>query len=193
VRSKGKTKKRVSRNHPGKSTDEDRMDEANVVGADKFTMEGALKRFLVTYAGAIAIGIVLTYLYVMMLVRTGHLVMVLLVVPLYAYIFADMVLWMRKGIRSVEVDSSGLTIHRINDGTPARIEADQITGVYVSRFLDRTTVNIVLKGGTVKTFLSIRRYTGPRIRMTNEPYDHNQFVDFVKRVTTLRRGNLSPH
>lgn len=154
---------------------------------DTFKMEGTLKRFLLLYSGAFIIGAFLTYVYVIMLMRIGHMILLILALPLYVYVFSDLLLWVRSGVRSVEVDSSGLTIHRSNDRSPARIQADQITGVYVSRFLDRTTVHIVLRGGTAKVYLGIRLYSGPCIRMTNESFDRAQFLDFVRRVTNLRR------
>jgi hypothetical protein len=154
-------------------------------------MEGSLKRYLLIYSGSFVIGAILTYIFATMLMRTGHLIYLLLVLPLFAYVFNDLLLWLRRGVRSVELDASGLTIHQRKAGTATRVQADQITGVYVSRFLDRTTVNIVLKGGTVKTFLGIRRYSGPRIRMTNEPFDRVQFLDFVRRATNLRRVSQS--
>jgi hypothetical protein len=168
-------------------TDEDERQEAKMTQPEILKMEGSLKRYLLIYSGAFVLGAILTYIFAMMLMRTGHLIYLLLVLPLFAYVFNDLVLWLRKGVRSAELDTSGLTIHQRNAAAPTRIEADQITGIYVSRFLDRTTVNIVLKGGTVKTFLGIRRYSGPRIRMTNEPYDRAQFLDFVRRATNLRR------
>jgi hypothetical protein len=155
--------------------------------SEVFRMDGTLKRLLLVYSGAFVIGAVLTYIYVIMLVKMGHLILLILAVPLYIYVFSDLFLWMRKGVRSVEIDSSGLIVYRMNAQTPDRLEADQVTGVYVSRFLDRTTINIVLRGGTVKSFLGIKRYSGPRIRMTNEPYDRAQFLEFTRRVTNLRR------
>jgi hypothetical protein len=160
--------------------------------SDVFRMEGTLNRFLLVYSGAFIIGVVLTYIYVRMLIGTGYLILTILAVPLFAYVFGDLFVWMKRGVRSVEVDSSGLTIHRMNTQSPSRVEADEVTGVYVSKFLDRTTVNIVLRGGTVKRFMGIKRYSGPRIRMTNEPYDRAQFLDFVRRVTTLRRVVQAP-
>jgi len=160
---------------------------------ESFRMEGSLKRYLLVYSGAIVIGVILTYIYVMMLVRTGHLILLILAIPLFAYVFNDLLLWLRKGVRAVELDSSGMTVYRKNAQAPERIKSDQLTGVYVSRFLDRTTVNIVLRGGTVRRFLGIRRYSGPRIRMTNEPYDRAQFPDFIRRVMSLRRIVQTEH
>ncbi len=161
--------------------------EPNSTSASTFTMRGTLKKLLPDYLSAFIIGAILTYVYVTLLIRTGHLILLVLAVPLYVYVFSDLFLWLRNGIRAVEVDSLGLTIHRPHDRAPMRIQADQITGVFVSRFLDRTTIMIMLDGGTVKRFMGMKRYSGPRIRITNEPFDRVQFLDFVRRVTNLRR------
>ncbi len=150
-------------------------------------MEGTLKRFLLVYSGAFFLGAVLLYIFVTMLMRTGHPLLVILAVPIYAYAFGDFFIWTRNGIRSVELDSSGFRIARPHDQAPVQIEANQIAGVYVSQFIDRTTVQIVLRGGTVRTFLGFKLYSGPHIRMTNEPYDKVQFVEFTRQVRTLRR------
>jgi hypothetical protein len=166
--------------------------EPNSTSPKTFTMQSTLKRLLPDYSSAFVIGAILTYIYVILLIRTGHLILLILAVPLYVYIFSDLFIWLRNGIRAVEVDSLGLTIHRPHDRAPVRIQADQITGVFVSRFLDRTTIIIVLDGGTVKRFMGMKRYSGPRIRMTNEPFDRVQFLDFVRRVTNLRRIAQSP-
>ena len=161
--------------------------EPNTTQPDTFTMVGTLKRFLLINSGAFVIGAVLTYIYVIMLIRTGHLILLILAVPLYIYTFSDLLLWVRNGVQSIEIDPSGLTILRRNDRTSARIEANQIADVYVSRFLDRTTIQIVLRGCTVKRIMGLKRYSGPHIRMTNEPYDKVQFLEFTRQVKTLRR------
>ena len=161
--------------------------DSTVAQQDTFKMEGTLKRFLMVYSGAFFIGVVLLYIFVIMLIRTEHLILLVYAVPLYAYAFGDLFIWMRNGIRSVVLDSSGLTIARPHDQTPVHVEADQITGVYVSKFIDRTTIHLVLRGGTVRTFLGFRLYSGPNIRITNEPYDKVQFLEFTRQVRTLGR------
>lgn len=155
-------------------------------------MEGTPRRYLIAYAGAFLIGVVMTYVYALMLARTGHLVYVIVVVPLFAYVFSDLLIWLRRGVRTVEMDSTGFSVRLVRDQQPTHIDANQVTGVYVSRFLDRTTVNILLRGATVRRFLGIRRYTGPRIRLTNEPFDNAQFRDFLRRVTKLRHPAPAP-
>jgi len=150
-------------------------------------MEGSLKRFLTTYAGAFAIGVVLTYLFLTLLIRAGHPVYVLVVLPLFFYVFMDLVVWLNRGVRSIEVTPGGLTARLARQAQSMRVERNEISGVYVSRFLDRTTVTILLRGATVRTLLGMRQYSGPRIRLTNEPFDRREFQEFVRRATKLRQ------
>jgi len=160
--------------------------ESRPTPLDTFKMEASLKRFLITYSGAFTIGVVLTFVFANILMKSRHLIFVLVVVPLFAYVFNDLFSWLRRGVRSLEMDSTGLKIHFVRKPEATRIEASDVTAVYSSRFLDRTTVNILLKGATARRFLGIRVYSGPRIRMTNDPFDKSQFHDFVRRITNLR-------
>jgi hypothetical protein len=154
---------------------------------ESFKMVGSVKRALWVYAGPFTIGVVLTYIFVAMLKGTGHYLLLLWLIPLYVYVFWDLVLWLMRGVRAVEMDSTGLSITRAGNQSPVRINSNQITAVYVSRSLDRTTVNILLQGSRVTTFLSFRRYSGPRVRMTVEPFDRKEFSEFTRRVKNLRR------
>jgi hypothetical protein len=164
--------------------------ESDTTDSGRFRMEGSLRRYLLIYTVPFLIGIVLTYFYATTVITTGHPWFLLLVIPLYAYVFADVFVWIRRGIRSVEMDALGMKVFRSGDPSGTVVEADQMTGVYVSRFLDRTTVNILLRGAAVKRVLGIRRYSGPRIRMTNEPFDRSQFSEFIQKVSKLRRTPL---
>ncbi len=155
--------------------------------SDSFRMVGTAKRALWVYAGPFCIGLVLTYMYAAMALRTGHLMLLWLPVPLYAYIFADLVLWLVRGVRLVELDPTGINLYRNRKQSPIHVDPNQITGVYVSRSLDRTTVNILLRGASVATFLGFRKYSGPRIRMTIEPFDRKEFSEFARRMTDFRR------
>ena len=152
-----------------------------------FKMEGTVRRALWVYAGPFSIGLVLTYMYAAMALRTGHLLLLWLPLPLYAYVFADLALWLIRGIRRVEIDPSGINLHRTTKHPAIHLDPGQITGVYVSRSLDRTTVNILLRGANVTTFLGFRRYSGPRIRITVEPFDRKEFSEFARRMTSMRR------
>jgi hypothetical protein len=155
-------------------------------------MVGSVKRALWVYAGPFTIGVVLTYLLVAMLRQTGHYLLLLLLIPLYVYVFWDLVLWLRRGIRAVEMDSTGLSITRAGGQSPVRIDSHQITAVYVSKSLDRITVNILLQGSRVTMFFGFRKYSGPRVRITVEPFDRKEFSEFARRVKDLRRTVQQP-
>jgi hypothetical protein len=149
-------------------------------------MEGSVKRVLWVYTGPFVIGVVLTYIFVAMLRGTTHYFLLLLLIPLYVYVFWDMVLWLMRGVRSVELDAGGMIITRARNQIPVRINSDQITAVYVSKSLDRSTVNVLLQGCRVTTVLGFRWYSGPRVRLTVEPFDRQEFSEFARRVSDLR-------
>lgn len=163
------------------------MTDSTDARSGSLRMVGTVKRALWVYAGPFTIGVVLTYIYVVMVLRTGHLILFLLLIPLYVYAFADLILWLRSGIRIVEMDATGITLYRQSDQTPKRIDTNQITAVHVSRSLDRITVNILLRGASVTTFLGLKRYSGPRIRITVEPFDRKEFADFARRIANFGR------
>ena len=70
----------------------------------KFRMEGTWQRILGVYSGPFTIGMVLGYIFVRMLPMTRQYWLVFLLIPLFGYVFADLVLWLWRGVRLVELD-----------------------------------------------------------------------------------------
>jgi hypothetical protein len=159
--------------------------ESTAVSESQFRMEGSLKRILIVYAGAFFLGLVFLYFYVTIMMRVGNYTTLILVIPLYAYVFRDLVVWMRNGIRIVEIDPGGMSIVRRLQRSQSRIDVHEISAVHVSRMLDRTVVKILLPGSTVGRWLWFNRYKGPRVVITEEPFDKKEFAEFVRRVTDL--------
>lgn len=154
---------------------------------ESFRMVGSLRRALLVYAPPFFMGLILIYFFLATPLNAGHLLPLLLLIPVYVLAFADLILWLWRGVRIVELDSTGLNLRRVRSLRPMRIDSNQITGVYVTRSLDRTTVHILLRGASMKRFLGINMYSGPRIRMTIEPFDRKEFSEFARRMKDFRR------
>ncbi|HTP12273.1 MAG TPA: hypothetical protein VMM37_01545 [Bacteroidota bacterium] len=156
--------------------------------SEPFTIVGSVGRALWVYAGPFTIGVVLTYIFFAMFRQSGQYLWLSLIVLLFVYVFWDLVQWLIGGVRTVELDSGGLTVTRVGSTAPVRVRADEITAVYVTKSFDRITVRVMLRGSSVTSTLGIRRYSGPRIRITVEPFDRKEFAEFAERIKNLRRA-----
>ncbi len=155
--------------------------------SESYRMVGTVGRALWVYAGPFTIGAVLTYILVAMIRQTGQYFWLLLIVLLFIVVFRDLVLWLVRGVRTVELDSKGVTLTRAGNSSPVRVNSDEISAVFVTKSFDRTTVRILLTGSRVTSTLGIRRYSGPHVRLSVEPFDRKEFAEFAERIKNLRR------
>jgi hypothetical protein len=151
-----------------------------------FRIEGTPRKFLSGYIGAAFLGVAFLYFYIQVLLRTEMYYTLFFVVPLFGYIFGGLALWIRRGVRVVELDEAGLNIFRGIKKTPVRIDVSQISGVHVTKSIDRTTVTIMLQGATVRRLLGMNFYSGPRVRIIDDAFNPTEFADFANRVRLLR-------
>jgi len=163
------------------------MTNPEVQRSEPFKMVGTVRRALWVYAGPFTIGVVLTYICFAMLRQTGQYLWMSLIVLLFIYVFRDLVQWLIGGVRTLELDSEGLTLTRIGNPSPVRVKSEEIAAVFVTKSFDRITVRVMLSGSRVSSTLGIRRYSGPRIRITVEPFDRKEFAEFAERIKNLRR------
>ena len=105
-----------------------------------------------------------------------------------AYMIIDHRVWLRNGIRRVEVDESGITFYRGKEKKVQRIENSRITGVNVFGKLNRRVVNIFTGGGAVKPVPGITLFSGPRVHITNDLFNDDEFKLFMLIILRFEHG-----
>jgi hypothetical protein len=120
---------------------------------ESFRIEGKRSRYTTIIGSVIIIGIISIYLYVGLLLKLRNFYTLLFIIPLYTYVFGDLIRWLWSGIRSVEVDSSGLRIVRSSRQAIQSISTREIGSIRVSSSLDGPVVDVLLHGATAKKFL----------------------------------------
>jgi hypothetical protein len=148
-----------------------------------FRINSDRKRYL-TITGVVLIGGVLSmYFYINILLTLRNFYTLLFVIPLYGYVFGDLLLWMWSGVRAVEMDSSGLTIIRSFRQTVQRLAFKEISALRVTSSIDGKTVDLLLRGATSRKFLWMYFDSGPRVRIPAGPFAKKDFAEFIQRAT----------
>lgn len=158
----------------------------NIPHIDIFRLESKTGRYALLYTVGLVFGVISLYFYVDIILRLKNYYTLVLVIPLYAILFGESTAWLRRGIRIVEIDSSGLTIHRARDQEPTRIEIHQMGDVQIGRSMDGTVVTILLKGASSRRFLWMTFYSGPRIQIKEQMFDKQDFSELVRRITVMK-------
>jgi hypothetical protein len=153
--------------------------------ASTFRMDSRPKRYIPIAAIVIILGITSLYLYVGILLRLHNYYTLIFVVPLYGYIFADLFMWLRAGVRSLEMDSTGLRVTVPNQSAVRHIGKNEIGSVRISSTVDGKTVYILLHGAKTSKFLWMNFYSGPRVRIPEAPFSKIDFAEFIDRLGTL--------
>ena len=154
--------------------------------ADSFRIESKTKRYALMFAIGLVLAIVSLNFYVQIIVRLQNYYTMILVIPFYAFLFWESAAWLRRGVRIVEIDPSGLTIHRAGDQGPTRIEMHQMGDVHIGRSLDGTVITILLKGASSRRFLWMTFYSGPRIQIKEQMFDKKNYLELVRRLTMMK-------
>ncbi len=148
-------------------------------------MESKPKRYLTIAAAVIILGLTSLYFYIDILLKMQNFYTLILVIPLYGYIFGDLFLWLRTGVRSLEIDSNGLKVTSPNQPAARNISKSEIGSVRVSSTVDGKTVYILLHGATSSKFLWMNFYSGPRVRIPETPFAKHEFAEFIERLGTM--------
>ncbi len=153
--------------------------------APTFRMESKRKRYVPFAAIVIILGITSLYFYLDILLRLHNYYTLILVIPLYGYIFGDLFLWLRTGVRSLEMNSDELRVTTPNQPAVRRIGKNEIGSIRVSTTIDGKTVYILLHGARVSRVLWMNFYSGPRVRIPEAPFGKNDFTEFIERLRTM--------
>lgn len=153
--------------------------------AQTFKMESKVTRVMFIMAGVFVFGVISIYFYVDILLKLRNFYTLFLVVPLYGYIFGDLLMWLWRGIRIVELNSSGFNITRRKTQSVTHIGLNEVGSVRVMQSIDGKTVNILLHGARSRKFLWMEFYSGPRIRIAESAFDKKEFLEFIDRANAL--------
>lgn len=154
-------------------------------GAPVFRMESKPKRYVPIMAIVIALCITSLYFYFDILLKLHNYYTLILVFPLYGYILGDLFLWLRNGVRSLEMDAGELRLTLPNGQPMKRIGKNEIGSVRITSTIDGRTVFILLHGATVSRFLWMSFFSGPRVRIPEAPFSKGDFAEFVERLGSI--------
>ncbi|HEY6951841.1 MAG TPA: hypothetical protein VI758_05505 [Bacteroidota bacterium] len=170
---------------------------AQIVGQEKgaadksrevqsFRMETRDKRVMLMMTAIVVFGLLSIYFYIDILVKLRNYYTLILVIPLYGYVFGDLIAWLWRGIRVVELNATGFTIIRRNMGLTTHIGLAEVGSVRVTKSVDGKAVNILLHGAQARKFLWMEFYSGPRVRIAESTFDKGEFAEFISRASALR-------
>jgi hypothetical protein len=120
------------------------------------------------------------------LLKLRNFYTLLFVVPLYAYVFGDLIRWVWSGIRAVELDSTTLKIFRSSRQPVQSVAISEIGSVRITTSFDGPAVEILLHGATTKKLLWVYFFTGPRIHIPQGPFGKKDFAEFIEQISALR-------
>ncbi len=153
--------------------------------SQSFRIESNANRSSIIMGSVVLFGASSIYFYVDILLKLRNFYTLLFVVPLYVYVFGDLIKWVWSGIRAVEVDASGVKIVRSSRQPVQFVGINEIGSIRVTSSLDGPAVDILLHGASTKTFLWMYSFTGPRIHIRQGPFTKKDFAEFIQHVSVL--------
>ncbi len=153
--------------------------------ATLFRLDSRPKRYISIAALVVVLGAASLYFYIDILLKLHNYYTLILVVPMYGYIFGDLFMWLRAGVRSLEIDGDEIRVTIPNQPSVRCIGKSEIGSVRVSSTIDGKTVHILLHGAKSSKFLWMNFYSGPRIRIPEAPFSKGDFLEFIERLGTL--------
>lgn len=155
--------------------------------SEVFTIKASPHSILTTNIGGIIVG---GFLFLLLLIFRSLYTMAFFIIGMtiiILYMIIDYAIWKNRGIRKIEIDGNGLTIHRGAKNIMQRIDAAQITDIDVFSKLNRKVVNIMLGGKINKDIPGVTFFAGPRIRITNDAFDDLDFVKLIERISQFKK------
>jgi hypothetical protein len=150
-----------------------------------FSMTASRGSLLVVNLGSVITGVILLFL--LLLVRTIFTLGLFIVgsFMIAPYMLVDYLMWHKNGVRSVTVDSQGITLRRGEALISSRIMIEQFNEVNVYHKLNRAQVVIFTGGAPEKAAPGVTLFTGPRVRLTNDAFSDRDFDEFIRTLTEL--------
>jgi len=98
----------------------------------------------------------------------------------------DYLVWKKKGIRVIEVDTQGINLYRGPQKRLERIEASQITDINFFKKVNRRIVTI-LTGGQMYRAPGVTLFKGSRVRIADDSFNDKQFSIFIELIKQFRK------
>ncbi|MEO0142628.1 MAG: hypothetical protein ABIL15_04660 [candidate division WOR-3 bacterium] len=151
-----------------------------------FRMEAKAKYLIFTNLGGIILGGIL--LFVLLSIRNLYTrtIFIIGVIILILYMVIDYLVWQKKGIRAIEIDKEGISLYRGREKRLVRIDKGQITDIDFFGKLGRRVVTILTTGRAIKPIPGITIFAGPRIRITDDSFNDEQFTIFIEKLKEFR-------
>lgn len=150
-----------------------------------FRIESNRNRSIAIGAFVVLFGLLSIYFYVGILSTLHNYYTLILVIPLYGYVFGDLALWWRSGVRALAIDSSGLNIVRTSRLPERRIDRHEIKNIRISTSFDGKSADLILHGGSSRKVLWMYLYSGPHVRITQGSFLKGEFDEFLQRLAAL--------
>ncbi len=112
----------------------------------KLSFEAHLRYVLATDIAGFLLGLLLLFLVSRIRSLISPLAFVLLLIALAAGFALDVILWVVRGVRSVELDDDALTLYRGASMTPQRIGRSSVQRIRIVQRMGRRTVVMQLGG-----------------------------------------------
>jgi hypothetical protein len=138
---------------------------------EKQSFEAHLRYILVTDVSGFLLGALILIVISRIRAMVSPLALALIIIALGLAFGLDIALWLRRGIRSVEVDGETLVLYRGTGMTPQPIRKDTVQQIRVVRRLGRRTA-----------VLQLSRFRA--VRITEEAFPRESFSRFLSVLET---------
>lgn len=160
--------------------------EHPVETSERFRMEASEKSFRVVNCFAVFFGAILVFLLLFFRRIYTFGLFVFAIAVILIYMIGDYIVWKKKGIRAIEVDTQGINLYRGKEKRTERIEASQITDINVFKKVNRRIVTI-LTGGQAYRAPGVTIFKGSRVGIADDSFDDKQFTIFIEKIKQFKK------
>ncbi len=165
----------------------DQKKEVKTSSSAFFTIEASAKNILMVNIFGIITGSIL--LLIMMFLRNIYMIGLLLfgISVLIIYMVSDYLIWVKKGIRKIEIDENGINFYFGKENRLVRVEKQEIKDVDIFSKLNRRILNIVLQGGNVLRLPGMTFFSGDRIRIPEDAFNEKEFTELLRHFENFKK------
>lgn len=151
-----------------------------------FTIKASAKNFIFVNLSGLILGVIL--LFIMLIIRNIYMTGLFFsgIIILGTYMLIDYMIWLKKGIRKIEIDNDGLNFYFGEENKLVRVNKKDITDVDIFKKLNRRILNIVV-GGNVISFPGMTFFFGNRIRIPEDSFNEKEFTEFLKHFENYKK------
>ncbi len=138
---------------------------------EKQSFEAHLRYLLATDVAGFLLGALILFLVSRIRAMVSPLALALIIIALGVAFGLDVALWLRRGVRSIELDDETLVLYRGTGMAPQPIRKDSVRQIRVVRRLGRRTA-----------VLQLSRFRA--VRITEEAFPRESFTRFLSLLET---------